>query len=100
MAKQKPRPWVVPVDAHKDGRGRPRTGPRGLAVRELPRLTLRAQGATCATWEALQGVTERPAHALLADVLRVYLAELPEAEAGAVRKAAKRIRREKFNETP
>ncbi len=48
----------------------------------------------------MQGVTECPAHALFADVLRVYLATLPKAKAGAVRKAAKRIRREKFNEPP
>ncbi len=86
------------ASARKDGRGRPRTGPRGLAVRELPRLTVRARGATCAVWEALRGVTERPAHELFADVLRVYLTELPEAEADAVTRAAKRLRHERFNE--
>ncbi len=67
-------------------------------MRELPRLTVRARGATCAVWEALQDVTARQAHELFADVLRVYLATLPKAEAGAVTRAAKRLQRERFNE--
>lgn len=67
-----PRPWVVPQDDKLSPAGRPRGGPKGKAVRELPRVTIRAQQAAIDAWLALVAADERPAWEVFADMVRHY----------------------------
>lgn len=62
---------VVPAADRLSPAGRPRSGPRGLAVRELPRLTIRAERAVIRRWLALVDTNDRPGH----DVFRVLVAD-------------------------
>ena len=74
-----PRPWVVPEDARLSPAGRPRVGPRGVAVRELPRVTVRAEPQVIARWLALVDVDSRPAFEVFRDVIAAYVERLPAA---------------------
>lgn len=61
---------------HPRGRGRPRKGPHGLAVRELPRRSLRWPAASEARLQAAEFVLQRPSWAILGEALAAYLAQL------------------------
>lgn len=92
-AMPKPRPWLVDEDNRKGPQGRPRSGPRRLAVRQLPRITVRAVARDLALWAALLEVEGRQAHEAFPDVLAAYLEQLPAGRRDDVRRAAERIRR-------
>ena len=69
-----PRPWVVPPDEYATGAGRPRTGPRGRAVRELPRITLRAERVALDAWEAVLKRDDRPPYVVFREMVEHYAA--------------------------
>ena len=93
--------WVAASDEDRRGRqGRPRAGPGGVAVRQLPRVTIRATGRALSTWEALLAVQELSAHDAFAAVLRAYLAGLDAATAAQVQRLARTIRRERYPDAP
>jgi hypothetical protein len=98
----KPRPstWVATDDDRRGPQGRKRAGPGGVAVRQLPRLTLRAPGRALATWEAVCEVMELSAHDAFPAVLRAYLASLDAASAAKVMRLARTIRRARFGDVP
>lgn len=98
----KPRPstWVATDDDRRGPQGRKRAGPGGVAVRQLPRVTVRAPGRALATWEAICAVMELPAHDAFVAVMRVYVAGLDAATAGKVLRRARTIRRERFGDAP
>lgn len=100
---RKPRPhdWVAQGPEDRRGpQGRPRSGPKGVAVRQLPRVTVRAPGRTLATWEAICQAMELPAHDAFVAVLRAYLGSLDAATAAKVVRLARTIRRERFGSVP
>lgn len=99
----KPRPydWVASSDEERRGRqGRKRAGPRGVAVRQLPRVTVRAPGRALATWEAVCEVQELAAHDAFVAVMRAYLAGLDATTAAKVQRLAGTIRRARFGDVP
>lgn len=69
-----PRPWVVPADEYLTGAGRPRVGPRGRAVRDLPRITLRAERVALDAWEAVLKRDDRPAYQVFREMVEHYAA--------------------------
>lgn len=71
-----PRPWVVPPDERLTAAGRPRTGPRGRAVRDLPRVTIRAERVALDAWEAVLKADDRPSYLVFRSMVQNYLAQL------------------------
>jgi hypothetical protein len=67
-----PRPWVVPADEYLSGAGRPRTGPRGRAVRDLPRVTIRAERVALDLWERILQADDRPAYVVFREMVQRY----------------------------
>lgn len=67
-----PRPWVVPPDEYLSNAGRPRTGPRGRAVRDLPRVTIRAERVALDLWERLLRADERPGYVVFREMVEQY----------------------------
>jgi hypothetical protein len=98
--KRATRPWVVDEEQRKGPQGRPRSGPRNFAVRQLPRATIRASGRTLALWEAILADQGVQAHTAFEKVLSVYLETLSPESRTAVERRSKAIRRERFRDTP
>lgn len=67
-----PRPWVVPPDERISPAGRPRTGPRGRAVRDLPRVTIRAERVALDAWDAILKADDRPAYVVFREMVTTY----------------------------
>lgn len=99
-AMPKPRPWLVDDDARKSLAGRPRSGPRGNAVRALPRITVRATSRTLALWRAALEAENLQAHDLLAALVASYLDALPEPRRDAIQRLARRIRGAEYEGQP
>lgn len=101
MPKPRPHDWVAASDEDRRGpQGRPRLGPKGAAVRQLPRVTIRATGRDVATWDAIRESLGVPPHEAFASVLATWL-EVQDAEtAGQVTRRARAIRRERFTDVP
>lgn len=88
------RPWVVDDDDRLSPAGRPRSGPRGLAVRELPRLTIRADRAAIRTWLAYAATDERPRHVVFRELVSAAVAQLPAARRADVERRARALARD------
>ena len=98
---RKPRPhdWVAASpDDRRGPQGRPRSGPGGVAVRTLPRVTVRALGRSLALWEAICEVQGLPAHEAFDAVLRAYTGTLDADLAVEVTRAARTIQRARFSD--
>lgn len=96
----KPRPWLIDEDHRKSLAGRPRSGPRGNAVRALPRVTVRATSRTLALWRAVMESENLQSHDALAAVVAAYLDALPESRREAVHRLARRIRGAEYEGQP
>lgn len=97
----KPSGEIVPDDDRKGPQGRPRSGPRNLAVRQLPRVTVRALGRTLARWEALLDVTGMQGHAVFDELLSAYLLNaVPDDVRREVEKRARRIKADRYADLP
>jgi len=93
--------WVAENDDDRRGpQGRPRSGPRGVAVRELPRVTVRAPGRVLARWEAILEVQGLAAHDAFAAVTDAYMTLLDATTTAKITARARAIRRERFGEVP
>lgn len=66
------RPWVVPDDERLSPAGRPRSGPRGRAVRDLPRVTIRAERVALDAWDAILKADDRPAYVVFREMVTFY----------------------------
>lgn len=85
-----PRPWVVPKSQRLSKAGRPRSGPAGVAVRSLPRLTVRAERDAVALWDAVQAITGRAGYDVFALALKAFVATLPAEAQAAIERTRKR----------
>lgn len=93
--------WVAGSPEERRGpQGRPRAGPKGLAVRQLDRVTVRALGRSLATWHAVLEVQGLPAHKAFDAVLSSYLASLDSATADRINRRAREVRRQRYGEAP
>jgi hypothetical protein len=93
--------WVAAgPDDRRGPQGRPRSGPKGIAVRQLPRVTVRALGRTLALWEAICETQALPAHEAFANALKAYLGTLDADTAAQVERRSRAIRRERFGDAP
>jgi hypothetical protein len=99
---RKPRPhdWVAASpDDRRGPQGRPRSGPGGVAVRTLPRVTIRALGRSLALWEAICEVQSLAAHDAFDAVLTAYVGTLETDTSARIARSARAIRRDRFSET-
>lgn len=92
--------WVATDEDRRGPQGRPRLGPKGAAVRELGRVTIRATGRDLATFEAIREALEVPPHEAFAIVLAAWVALQDAATAGKVASRARVIRRERYADVP
>jgi len=76
--------------------GRPRAGPRGSAVRGLPRVTVRAERQAVALWRALlafETARGTPAFSMFHDIVKAAVNRLPAPKRAEVGRAARRLLR-------
>lgn len=99
-AMPKPRPWLVDDDSRKGPQGRPRSGPRRLAVRQLPRITVRAVSRTLSLWHAVLEIEDRQGHAVFDDMVTAYLEQLPASRRDEIVRKARRIRSDEYDGEP
>jgi len=100
MPKPRAYDWVATDDDRRGNQGRPRLGPKGAAVRQLPRVTIRATGRDVATWDAIRESLGMPPHEVFGAVLAAWLALQDVETAGQVTRRARAIRRERFTDVP
>lgn len=84
------RPWLVPKSQRLSPAGRPRSGPSGVAVRALPKLTIRAEGDAIALYRAVLGVTGRPGYDVFARAVDSFVTTLPRASQEAIARELRR----------
>lgn len=94
MPRRTARPWLVDDDERLTPAGRPRSGPRGLAVRALPRLTVRAERPVIRLWLALTDTDERPGFELFREMVRAYVGTLPAGRRAEIERRARALARE------
>lgn len=92
--------WVASDDDRRGPQGRPRLGPKGAAVRELPRLTVRAPGRDLATFEAVREALGVSPHQAFTAVLAAWMALQDAATVARVTARARAIRRERYPDVP
>lgn len=85
-----PRPWLVPKSKRLSPAGRPRSGPGGVAVRALPRITVRAEADALELFDVAQQITGRPQHEAFALAVRAFVASLPDEAQAAIARAVRR----------
>lgn len=73
----------------KPKRGRPPTGPGGVRMTDLPRMTLRFEPETKARLQAAADVTNRPAWQVVGDAIAAYLDQMPAAQRREIRDRAR-----------
>lgn len=100
MSNRPPRPWLVRQDERLGPQGRHRSGPEGVAVRELARVTIRASARTLAYWDALRDAEQLPPHELFERLIENYLNRLEPDTRSALMRTAKRIRRDRYPNVP
>jgi len=76
--------------------GRPRSGPRGLAVRELDRLTIRATRTTIRRYLAYLATDDRARHDVFRELVEAAIADLPADRRADVERRARAIARKEF----
>jgi hypothetical protein len=100
MPPKESRPWLVSERTRKGPQGRPRTGPNGVAVRELDRVTIRARAAVLAQWDALREAEQLPPHDMFEALVTGYLNRMePERRSALIRTARRRVA-ERYRNTP
>lgn len=98
---KRPRPWLVTPDTRKNDAGRPRSGPDGVAVRELARITVRASALTLARWDALRERTGMPVQDLFEHLVNSFIAAtMTTDQAADLVRDAKRRRRTDYPAKP
>jgi hypothetical protein len=73
----KPSPLPVPKSRRISNAGRKRRGPDGVAVRALPRLTVRAAAEVLTLFTVAQAVTGRLPHEAFSEAVRAWVDALP-----------------------
>ena len=100
MPTKRPRPWLVPDEERKGPQGRPRSGPEGVAVRELARITVRARARTLAFWDALRESERLSPYELFERLINSYLAQMAPERQNALMRDMKRRRRDDYRDDP
>ena len=90
MPTPKPRPWLVPKTQRLSPAGRPRSGPGGVAVRALPRLTVRATADTFRLFNAALAITGRPQHEAFALAVDAWVESLPPESRAAIERQVRK----------
>lgn len=84
----------------KGPQGRPRSGPEGVAVRELARVTIRARAAVLAKWDVLREAENMPPHEFFEVLVESYFTRLPPERQGEIVRAARRRRKDHYPHVP
>lgn len=92
--------WVASDDDRRGPQGRPRLGPKGVAIRQLPRLTVRAPAADLAMFDAIREALGVSPHLAFAAVVSAWLSRQGAATAARVTARARAIRRERYPDVP
>jgi predicted DNA-binding protein len=93
MGKQPRHDEAVDVQDKPRGIGRPPGGASGERVRDYPKVMLRLPPETAARLKAWRDISGRPAWQLIAESIEAAISQLEGADAGDVRRLAKRYLR-------
>jgi hypothetical protein len=84
----------------KGPQGRKRSGPDGVAVRELARVTIRARGAVLAKWDVLREAENLAPHEFFELLVESYFTRLDPDRQGEILRAVRRRRRDHYANVP
>lgn len=91
---------LTTAENRKGPQGRKRSGPDGVAVREMARVTIRAPAAALATWDVLREDAQMAPHEFFALLVQSYFNRLEPEQQSQLQRAAKRRRKDHYPNVP